>query len=48
MAEYIREVVLSKSGNYMIFFPSYQYMEQVEYAVETWTSQRISWSRDRA
>lgn len=32
--EYIREVVLSKSGNYMIFFPSYQYMEQVEYAVE--------------
>ena len=34
VAEYIREVVLSKSGNYMIFFPSYQYMEQVEYAVE--------------
>ena len=27
-------MVLSKSGNYMIFFPSYQYMEQVEYAVE--------------
>ena len=24
VAEYIREVVLSKSGNYMIFFPSYQ------------------------
>lgn len=34
VAEYIREVVLSKSGNYMIFFPSYQYMEQVEYALE--------------
>lgn len=34
VAEYIREVVRSKNGNYMVFFPSYQYMEQVEQAVE--------------
>ena len=34
VAEYIREVVRSKNGNYMVFFPSYQYMEQVEYALE--------------
>ncbi len=34
VAEYRREVVRSKNGNYMVFFPSYQYMDQVEQAVE--------------
>ena len=31
---YICEALRAKSGNYMVFFPSYQYMEQVEQAVE--------------
>ena len=30
IAGYIMEVVLAKKGNYMIFFPSYKMMEQVE------------------
>jgi len=34
VAEYIREVVMAKNGNYMIFFPSYQYMEEVEQIIE--------------
>ena len=29
VAEYIREVVRSKNGNYMVFFPSYRVMEEV-------------------
>lgn len=30
VADYIRIVTAAKRGNYMIFFPSYQYLEQVE------------------
>ena len=30
VAEYIRAMTGARQGNYMIFFPSYQYMEQVE------------------
>lgn len=30
IADYIRAVTESRKGNYMIFFPSYQYMEAVE------------------
>lgn len=28
-ADYIEEIALARSGNYMVFFPSYQYMESV-------------------
>lgn len=34
VAEYIRAVTEARRGNYMVFFPSYQYMEQVERALE--------------
>ena len=30
VAEYIRAMTGARQGNYMVFFPSYQYMEQVE------------------
>lgn len=30
VAEYIRNIVSGKKGNYMVFFPSYQYLEAVE------------------
>ncbi len=30
VADYIRAVTEARRGNYMVFFPSYQYMEQVE------------------
>ncbi len=30
VAGYIREIVSGKKGNYMVFFPSYQYLEAVE------------------
>lgn len=30
VVDYIRELALSHKGNYMVFFPSYQYMEAVE------------------
>lgn len=29
IAEYIRRIVLAKKGNYMVFFPSYKFMEAV-------------------
>lgn len=29
IAEYIRETACAREGNYMVFFPSYQYMEQI-------------------
>ena len=29
IAEYIEKIVMGRAGNYMVFFPSYQYMEQV-------------------
>ncbi len=30
VADYIREMVGAKTGNYMVFFPSYQYMAEIE------------------
>jgi len=32
IARYIHEVVNAKAGNYMVFFPSYNFLEQVYYA----------------
>jgi len=29
IVEYIYSVISAKNGNYMVFFPSYKYMEQV-------------------
>lgn len=34
VADYIRAVARGKSGNYMVFFPSYQYMAEVERILE--------------
>lgn len=34
IVEYIRKIVAGKAGNYMIFFPSYQYMHAVETVME--------------
>ena len=30
VAEYIKKIVNGKTGNYMVFFPSYQYMAQID------------------
>ena len=30
VADYIREIVAGRKGNYLVFFPSYQYLEAVE------------------
>ena len=35
VADYIRAVAGGKSGNYMVFFPSYQYMAEIEQIFET-------------
>lgn len=34
VAGYIREMAVAREGNYMVFFPSYQYLEQVLAVVE--------------
>ena len=34
VAEYIRAVAEGKTGNYMVFFPSYQYMSEIEQLFE--------------
>ncbi|MBS6647059.1 MAG: ATP-dependent DNA helicase [Clostridiaceae bacterium] len=34
IVEYIRKIVAGKAGNYMVFFPSYQYMHAVETVME--------------
>ncbi len=35
VADYIRAVMEARRGNYMVFFPSYQYMERVERLFDT-------------
>lgn len=34
IAEYVKEIVAAKSGNYMVFFPSYKLMEDVAFYLE--------------
>lgn len=36
VAEYIRKIAGGKAGNYMVFFPSYQYMDQVAGILREW------------
>lgn len=40
---YIRELALSHRGNYMVFFPSYQYMEAVERQMEELCAGMFTW-----
>ncbi len=40
---YIRELALSHKGNYMVFFPSYQYMEAVERQMQEFFDGSFTW-----
>lgn len=41
IAEYIREFVGAKEGNYLVFFPSYSFMEQIVARLEPGEGQRL-------
>ena len=43
VAEYIRIMALSHKGNYLVFFPSYQYMESVEKLLQEVFQGGFSW-----
>lgn len=43
VVEYIRALALSHKGNYMVFFPSYQYMEAVERELRAQPENSYSW-----
>ncbi len=38
-AGYIRDIVSGRSGNYMVFCPSYRYMEELEQVFQGWEAQ---------
>ncbi len=42
-AEYILRIVQAKQGNYMVFFPSYRFMEDVAAVFETYEMSGIEW-----
>ena len=44
VAEYIRILALSHKGNYLVFFPSYQYMEEVRQQLEEGYRGYFSWN----
>ncbi len=43
VAEYIRAVAMSHRGNYLVFFPSYQYMEAVESVLDEGFDGEFTW-----
>lgn len=43
VVDYIRKLALSHKGNYMVFFPSYQYMEAVEQELQVQSDGSYLW-----
>lgn len=42
-AEYITRIIKAKQGNYMVFFPSYRFMEDVFAVFETYEMSGVEW-----